>query len=322
MVYPQKISATFKGKDLISLEQFDPPSIAKLFKTVPKMAEIAKNARPSDILKGKIITLLFYEPSSRTFGSFSASVKQLGGQTLEIINPQEFSSASKGETFEDTIKVFEAYCDAIILRHPETGSSQKAADAAGFIPIINAGDGIGEHPTQALTDLYTIFEKNQTLEGLTGVIAGDILHGRTVHSLIQGLSLYKNNTVYLLSPEKLMLDRKDYRKFSQSGIKIVEITKESQIPKDVDFWYFTRIQKERFLNSSDYESVKDNYILTPKLIKSYAGNKTIFMHPLPRLHEIDRSVDKDVRAVYLTSQIRNGMYLRMALIALILGQIS
>lgn len=313
------ISGKFKNQDILSLSQFDTSSIEKLFSHVPKMALIAKNGRPSSLLKGKIVTLLFYEPSSRTFASFGAAVKQLGGQTIEILNPQQFSSVSKGETLEDTIRVFEAYCDAIVIRHPEVGAAKKAADAASFVPILNAGDGTNEHPTQALFDLYTIYEHTKHLDNLTGVLAGDMLNGRTVHSLIRALSLFKKNTVYLLSPKELMINRTELTKFKDSGITIHEISKEEDIPKNADFWYWTRVQKERFSKHEAYEKVKNKYILTPKLIENYAGAKTIFMHPLPRVGEIDTGVDSDPRAVYLTSQIRNGMYLRMALISLVLG---
>lgn len=152
-----KIDGHFKGVDILSLDQFDPQTIKKLFTETRKMAVIAKKAKASNILAGKIVSLLFYEPSSRTFGSFSAAVKQLGGQTVEILDPQHFSSVSKGETFEDTIRVFEGYSDLIVLRHPEIGAAENAAEIARFVPVINGGDGIGEHPTQALYDLYTIF---------------------------------------------------------------------------------------------------------------------------------------------------------------------
>lgn len=314
-----KIDGKFKGKDIISLDQFTPLDLKILFFQTSKMKKIAYNAKPSKILNGNIVTLLFYEPSSRTFGSFSASVKQLGGQTVEIINPQQFSSVSKGETFEDTIRVFEAYCDAIILRHPQEGTAKKAAEAAFFVPIISAGDGIGEHPTQALLDLYTIYEKFKRLDNLTVLFAGDILYGRTVHSLLRGLSLFKGNTVYLLSPRQLRLTEEDRKRFSKK-LKVIEIENESQIPK-ADVWYWTRVQKERFSNMSSYERVKNKFVLTPELIKKYAGKNTIFMHPLPRVGEIDPKVDKDPRAIYLKSQTRNGMYVRMALLGLVLGKL-
>jgi len=317
---PSLINGKFKGKDVISLDQFSPKDLEILFHHTLKMKKIAANATPSKILNGNIVTLLFYEPSSRTFGSFSAAVKQLGGQTIEIVNPQQFSSVAKGETFEDTIRVFEAYSDAIVLRHPNVGSAQKAAEAAFFVPIISAGDGIGEHPTQALLDLYTIYEKFKRLNNLIFLFAGDILYGRTVHSLLKGLSLFKNNTVYLLSPKELRLDRDDYKSFSKK-IKLIEIENESQIPKNANVWYWTRIQKERFSSLSFYLKVKNKFIVTKNLLNKYSSEKTILMHPLPRVGEINPEVDNDPRAVYLRNQIRNGMYVRMALIALVLGKL-
>ncbi len=314
----EKINGDFKKKDIISLDQFTPTDLSILFNATDKMKKIAINAIPSSLLAGKIVTLLFYEPSSRTFGSFAAAIKQLGGQTVEIQDPQHFSSVSKGETFEDTIRVFEAYCDAIVMRHPQIGSAQDAAEAAFFVPIINAGDGIGEHPTQALLDLYTIYEKFNRLDNLTGVIGGDMLNGRTVKALIKGLSLYKDITLYLLSPDELKLSRQDFSNFQKRGINLIEINSEKDIPKNADFWYWTRVQKERFPSINDYEKVKNKFIVTKDLVNNYAGKNTIIMHPLPRVGEIDESVDKDPRAVYLRTQIRNGMYIRMALLALIL----
>lgn len=316
-----RINGKFKGKDIISLDQFTPSDIELLFEHIPHMRSIAKNAKSSDVLKGNIVTLLFYEPSSRTYGSFSASVKQLGGQTVDIINPQEFSSVSKGETLEDTIRVFEAYCDAIVIRHKEVGTASNAAQAASKVPILNAGDGIGEHPTQALLDLYTIYESHKRLQDLTGVFGGDMLNGRTVHSLLRGLALYPGNTMYLLSPQSLKLSRKDFNDFSKRGIQLIEIESEKDIPKNVDFWYWTRVQKERFENIKDYEKVKNKYVVSKKMFDIYAGKKTILMHPLPRVGEITLDVDTDKRAVYLTSQIRNGMYVRMALLGLVLGKL-
>lgn len=314
------INNNYLNQDILSLSQFDQKSLSKLFLVTAKMADIAKNAKPSDILKGNIVTLLFYEPSSRTFGSFAASVKQLGGQTVEIQNPQQFSSVAKGETLADTIRTFEAYSDAIIIRHPEVGAAQLAADAATTVPVINAGDGIGEHPTQALLDLYTIYEKHGRLDNLTGVIAGDILNGRTVHSLLQGLSLYKNNTLYLLSPQKLRLKSSDVSFLKKQGLTLYEIHSEKDIPKNADFWYWTRVQKERFKDLSDYEKIKHAFIVTPETLKKYGNDQMILMHPLPRVGEIEPSVDADKRAVYLRSEVRNGMYIRMALLTLILGK--
>lgn len=316
-----KINGRFKDKDILSLDQFTPKDLKILFSLTTKMKKIAINAKPSKILNGNIVVLLFYEPSSRTFASFAASVKQLGGQTVEIQNPQQFSSVAKGENLEDSIRTFEAYCDAIVMRHYEIGSAQKAADCASFIPIINAGDGIGEHPTQALLDLYTIYEKFQRLNNLKGLIAGDILNGRTVHSLIRGLSLFKGNTLFLLSPESLRLSKNDFLDFERRGIKLIEIQSEKDIPKDANFWYWTRVQKERFKNETDYQKVKNKFIITANLLKEHGHKDLIIMHPLPRVGEILPEIDNDSRAVYLKSQVRNGMYIRMALLALVLGKI-
>ena len=286
------------------------------------MRTIALKALPSKVIAGKIVVLLFYEPSSRTFGSFSTAVKQLGGQTVEITDPQHFSSVVKGETFQDTIKVFEAYSDAIIIRHPTAGSVSIAAKTAKFVPIINGGDGNGEHPTQVLYDMYTIYERFRRLNNLIGVLAGDPLNGRTIHSLIRGLALYPNNTIYLLSPRELSLSRKDFSDFSKRNIKLIEIENEKDMPKNAHFWYWTRIQKERFENLMAYEKVKDKFIVNKKLLKDYGNSNMILMHPLPRISEIEKDVDNDPRAIYLTTQIRNGLYIRMALIALVLGGIK
>ncbi len=316
----EKINSNFKSKDILSLDQFSVKDINQVLKIAKEMKDLTHSGKISKILEGNIIALIFYEPSSRTFCSFSVSVKKLGGQTLEILDPQHFSSVSKGETLEDTIRVFDAYCDAIILRHPQKGAMEAAAEAAFFAPIINAGDGIGEHPSQALLDMATINEKHGHLDGLTGVIAGDLLNGRTVHSLIKGLSLFKNNTLYLLSPNELKLSREDFTNFSQRGIKLIEIQNERDMPPNSDFWYWTRVQKERFADIQEYEKVKNKFIITKELVSNLAGKNTIIMHPLPRVGEILPEIDSDPRAVYLKSQIKNGMYVRMALLALVLGK--
>lgn len=315
------IHGNFKGKDILSIHQFSPTDIKKLFIVTTKMKTIAKNSRPSRLLAGNIATLLFYEPSSRTFGSFGASVKQLGGQTIDILDPHHFSSVAKGETLDDTIRVFEAYSDVIIIRHPIAGSAQQAADAAFFVPVINAGDGTGEHPTQALLDLYTIYEKFGRLANLKGILAGDMLNGRTVHSLILALSLFKGNTLYLLSPKELRLKPDDMKVFKQRDITLIEIEKEREMPSDAHFWYWTRVQKERFTNLETYEKVKNSFVVNPGLMERKGNADMILMHPLPRIGEITTEVDTDLRAVYLRSQIRNGMYIRMSLLTLLLGKV-
>ena len=316
-----KINGNFKGKDIVSLDQFSVEDLRILFTLTRKMKQIAINNEPSYILAGNIISLLFFEPSSRTFASFAAAVKRLGGQTIEIQNPEIVSSVSKGESFEDTIRTFEAYSDAIVLRHRIVGSAKQAAKAATSIPVINAGDGNNEHPTQTLLDLYTLYEKFGRLNNLKCLFAGDPLNSRTIHSLLRGLSLFANNTVYLLSPPQLQFSRDDFLYWSERGIRIIEITSEEDIPQDCNLWYWTRIQKERFVSLEEYEDiVKDRFIVTPELLNRYAGKDMILMDPLPRVGTIDPAVDADERAVYLRAQIRNGLYTRMALLALLLGR--
>jgi aspartate carbamoyltransferase catalytic subunit len=316
MAKPEQINGNFKGKDILSLDQFDKPSIQKLFNTAAKI----KESIPSNALSNMLTTLLFYEPSSRTFGSFSAAIKRLGGLTIEIQNAPQTSSVAKGETLEDTVKVFASYSDAIIIRHPEMGSAQKAANAVK-VPVINAGDGAGEHPTQALLDLFTIYEKQGKLDGITILFAGDIKNGRTVHSLLRGLTLYSNVTVFLLSPQLLSLSKDEYNAYTKRGLTIIEITSETQIPKDANVWYWTRVQKERFDTISEYEKTKDAFILTEKLLQTYGNNEMVIMHPLPRVGEIVEAIDSDPRAIYLTEQMKNGMYIRMALMGLVLGKV-
>jgi aspartate carbamoyltransferase len=312
----------FKSQDILSLDQFDTISLYHLFNHTKNLQDLTQKGKGLDILKGSLAALIFYEPSSRTFGSFSSAIKRLGGQTLEFQNPSSSSSVAKGETLEDTIRTLEAYSDIIILRHPEKGAAKKAAEAAFFVPIINAGDGVGEHPTQALLDMYTIYEKFGRLDNLTLLFAGDLLNGRTVHSLLRGLSLFKKNTIYLLSPQILKLPQEDRELFEKRGLTIHEIQDSRDIPKEADVWYWTRVQKERFKNLKDYERVKHSFIVTPNLMQEKASKSMILMHPLPRIGEIERSVDEDKRAIYFRSQIRNGMYVRMALISLVLGKLK
>lgn len=312
-----KIQKVFKNKDIVSLEQFDAPSIKLLFKTAQK---IKKNPQKySKTLSGKLATLIFYEPSSRTFSSFAAAIKRLGGQTIEYQNPLQTSSAVKGETLADTVRVFENYVDIIIMRHFEIGAAKTAAFFSS-VPIINAGDGAGEHPTQALLDMFTIYEQFKSLDRIKGVLVGDLLYGRTVHSLIKGLSNFKNITLYLLSPQSLKIDRDLFKKFNTENLKLIEIEDESEIPDDCNFWYWTRVQKERFSDKAEYERLKHKFILTEELLKRKGNKKMLIMHPLPRVGEIETGIDTDPRAVYLTRQIKNGMYVRMALLAMVLGK--
>lgn len=312
-----KIKGNFKGKDVVSLSQFDRKSVEILFKKVKALKKMKTN-KLLNILKGKVAGLIFFEPSTRTFSSNAAAFKRLGGQTVDHQNPLATSSAVKGESIEDMVRMLEQYCDVLVIRHPLKGTLEKAASAAS-VPVINAGDGIGEHPTQALLDMFTIYEKFGKLTGIKGLMAGDMLNGRTVHSLIRGLSIFPGNTVYLLSPKKLKLSREEFAQYSKMGINLVEIENVKEIPPDCHFWYWTRVQKERFADKKEYERLKLSFILTKKLVSEKAGKDTLLMHPLPRVGEIELEVDQDKRAVYLSSEPKNGMYVRMGLFSLILG---
>src|SRR6266704_2799190 len=317
----EMINGNFKGKDIVSLAQFSAQDLHLLFPLTTEMKQIALNNEPSYLLAGTVVSLLFFEPSSRTFGSFAAAVKRLGGETIEIQNAETTTSCYKGESFEDTIRTFEAYSNAIVLRHKLAGTAERAAEAASDVPVINAGDGNNEHPTQTLLDLYTLYEKFGRLGGLTCLLAGDPLNSRTIHSLIRGLSLFENNTVYLLSPQQLRLKRSDLYYWGEHGIHIIEITSKEDIPGNCQLWYWTRIQKERFTCLEEYQEVmKHGFIVTPELLHTYGNKDMILMDPLPRVDSVDPAVDADERAVYLKSQIRNGLYTRMALLALILGK--
>jgi aspartate carbamoyltransferase catalytic subunit len=311
----------FTGKDILSLEQFSADDIRTVFEVTGEMKRIAVHNVPSSRLAGYLVSLLFFEPSSRTFGSFAAATKRLGGQTLDIQNPESVTSVYKGETFEDTIQVFEAYSNAIVLRHNLVGSARHAAEVA-TVPIINAGDGNNEHPTQTLLDLYTLYERFGRLDNLHGLLVGDLLNSRTLHSLMRGLALFPNNTVYLLAPQRLRLPADEIVSLSGRGLHIVELASEHDIPRNCNFWYWTRIQKERFSSQDDYQrTAQHTFVATPELLRTYASKDMILMDPLPRVGTIDPAVDSDERAVYLRSQIRNGLYTRMALLALVLGRI-
>lgn len=312
------IKGDYSGKHVVSLRQFDPESISLLFEITDRMRTAELREFVPGLLEGKHILLLFYEPSSRTRVSFDSAAQHLGARLSVENNPQVFSSVSKGETFEDTIRTFAKYTDMIVLRHPEIGSAEKAAKISE-VPIINAGDGIGEHPTQALLDLFTIWEHTGRLEGLTGVAAGDIKNGRTVHSLLDGLSMYPGNTVYLLSPHELRLDRDDFEHYEAGGLNLVEIENPTDIPKDSSFWYWTRTQKERFASLEEYEAMANRYIVTPEFLNQHGNEDMVLLHPLPRVGEITEETDSDPRAHYF-QQVQNGLHVRMALLTLVFGR--
>ena len=261
------------------------------------------------------MTNLFYEPSTRTSSSFMAAMLRLGGQVIPINNVQ-YSSVTKGESLPDTIRTLECYADVIVLRHPEVGAAATAAHYAQK-PIINAGDGVGEHPTQALLDLFTILNELDRVDGLRVAMVGDLKYGRTVHSLTKLLVNY-DVELALVSPESLKMPEDVLDVVRSSGQRF-DITNDIRdVIQNVDVLYVTRVQKERFTDLTVYDQVKDLYVVDEELL-SHAKNRMVVMHPLPRVNEISYTIDDDPRAAYFR-QMRNGMFIRMALLASVLGR--
>lgn len=304
------------GADILSVAQFDKEKIEYIFTRAREMREMVQQVSGTDLLKGRVLACLFYEPSTRTSSSFIAAMERLGGSVIPITQGVQFSSVSKGETLADTIRTLEQYSDVIVLRHPEIGSAQLAADYAG-IPVLNAGDGPGEHPTQALLDLFTIREELGTIDGLKIAMVGDLRYGRTVHSLTKLLLQY-DVSLRFVSPEILRLPLTVMNKVIDAGLDARETHDVADVIAHADVLYVTRVQKERFSDLAQYEQVKNYYEITTELMEK-AKEKMVVMHPLPRVGEIHYNVDEDPRAAYFR-QVQNGMYIRMALLAAVLGK--
>jgi len=303
------------GKDVLSVSQFDRDDLEYVFGVADAMRNMVAHIGTFDLLKGKILANLFYEPSTRTSSSFVAAMERLGGSVIQI-NEVKYSSVAKGESLPDTIRTLESYADVIVLRHPETGSAAIAAEYARK-PIINAGDGIGEHPTQALLDLFTIREELGTIDGLTVTMLGDLRYGRTVHSLARLLALYDVKLNYV-SPAILRLPPELVEQLGDRGVRQSQFDRLEPVMADTDVLYVTRVQKERFEDLAEYESVKNAFIITPETMKSFRSRMAL-MHPLPRVGEISPEVDADPRAAYFR-QMEYGLYVRMALLAMVLGK--
>ena len=313
--FGDKQESPFYGRDILSVKQFDRTDLDYIFGVAREMEEMVQRVGSFDLLKGKILASLFYEPSTRTSSSFTAAMERLGGSVIPI-SEVRYSSVSKGESLPDTVRTLEAYADVIVLRHPEVGSAELAAKYARK-PIINAGDGIGEHPTQALLDLFTIQEEMNHIDGLTVTMVGDLKFGRTVHSLARLLALYDVRLNYV-SPEILRMPDHIIEEMDSHGIPQAEYFNLDDILSESDVLYVTRVQKERFENLEDYESVKNAFIINPDTM-AHAKEEMIVMHPLPRVGEISMDVDDDPRAAYFR-QMEYGLYVRMALLAMVLGK--
>ncbi|MFA5799632.1 MAG: aspartate carbamoyltransferase [Candidatus Peribacteraceae bacterium] len=299
-------------KHLISTKQLTRADTEEILRIAGEMESIRKQGG-NELLKGKILAALFYEPSTRTRLSFETAMQRLGGDVVTAEGIQ-FSSLYKGETIEDTLQMISQYADIAVMRHPEQGSAEKAAGASS-IPFINAGDGPGQHPTQALLDLYTIKKECGRVDGITIAMVGDLRYGRTVHSLSYLLGLFKNVRFILISPAELTMPEKVTSFYREKGISYEEGS-DIAVGLDADVIYMTRVQQERFADRSEYERLKLKYVLKASMLK---GKNVVVMHPLPRVGEIATDVDPLKNAAYFR-QASNGVPVRMALLSMLLGK--
>ncbi|MBI4067448.1 aspartate carbamoyltransferase [Candidatus Gottesmanbacteria bacterium] len=304
----------FFNKKIITVDTIKKDDLSILFKKADEMKNLVKEKGGDDRLKGKIMAALFYEPSSRTMGSFVSAMQRLGGGFIPISGMAN-TSVSKGETLEDTGKVYSSYVDVIVMRHAEPGSVAQLAKAA-LVPVINAGDGINEHPTQALLDAYTIKQELGHLDNLRIVFWGDIGHYRPVNSLAKLMTLFPTTTMTFVSPPEVKLQDSVRNYIQRKNINIRETEDIQEVISSADILYVTRVKKE-YMDEDLYHKIQGKYILNLSLVKKMKA-KSLIMHPLPRVGEIKEEVDSDPRAAYITKQMPNGMYIRMALLDLIL----
>lgn len=304
---------------IIEAQQFDPSTLAELFQAAEEMEKIAQRGGIQDY-SNRIMATLFYEPSTRTRFSFETAMHRLGGRVISTENAREFSSVSKGETLEDTIRIMNGYADVIVLRHNQEGAARRAAEVSR-IPVINAGDGAGQHPTQALLDLYTIRKELGRMDGLRIALVGDLAQGRTVRSLAYLLAKFQDIRMYLVAPPSLKMREDILEYLRRHQVEYSEETALADVLPKVDVVYQTRIQKERFGNRiADYEKCRGVYIIDDSSLRRMRPD-AIIMHPLPRLDEITVEVDNDRRAAYFR-QAQNGLYVRMALLIKVLDPVA
>jgi aspartate carbamoyltransferase catalytic subunit len=294
-------------KDLISITDY---SKEEYLRIMDLAAEFEKTPN-QDLLKGKVVASLFFEPSTRTRLSFETAISRLGGRIVGFADPDS-SSATKGETLHDTIKMVSNYADLIVMRHPLEGAARYAAEVSS-VPVINAGDGANQHPTQTLLDLYSILKTQKTLDNLNIFMVGDLKYGRTVHSLLQAMSVFENPIFNFIAPKMLQMPEGYKLTLKEKGIKYFEHREFTDIISEADIIYMTRVQKERFSDPIEYEKVKNVYILRHSMLENTKPNVKI-LHPLPRVNEIHTDVDKSEKAYYF-EQARNGVFTREAIIA-------
>jgi aspartate carbamoyltransferase catalytic subunit len=299
-----------KNRNLISITDFNKEEYIKIL----DLAEGFEKQPVQDIANGKVVATLFFEPSTRTRLSFESAANRMGAKIIGFTDASS-SSTSKGETLSDTIKTVCCYADLIVMRHHLEGAARLASEVAS-VPIINAGDGANQHPTQCLLDLYSIRKTQKTLDNLHIALVGDLKYGRTVHSLVEAMCNY-NTTFHLISPESLKLPSAVKMHIKDKNLKYHQYTEIQEAIDNVDILYMTRVQRERFLDIQDYEKVKNAYILDQSMLENTKPNLKI-LHPLPRVNEIHTNVDATKQAYYF-QQAQNGVYVRQALIAAILG---
>ena len=298
----------FKLKNIISIKDFEKSDIEYILNEASKLEDIAKSKEISEELKGKILGLMFFEPSTRTKLSFETAMKRLNGECIGFEN-SDVSSVSKGESIADTAKMFEGYSDALVIRHELEGVSKFISDIVD-VPVINAGDGSGQHPTQTLLDLYTIKKEIGSVDNLKIALIGDLKYGRTVHSLANALCLYDNVELYFVSPPELKMPQEILHDLDEKNMKYSEVRDVNDIIDKVNVLYVTRIQKERFGDIDEYLKIKGAYIINKKMLE---GKDLIVMHPLPRIDEIDGDVDNTKFNKYFT-QAANAVPVRMAIL--------
>jgi aspartate carbamoyltransferase catalytic subunit len=298
------------NKSLVSIDDYTKEDYLRII----EIAEGFEKNPNQDILNGKVVASLFFEPSTRTRLSFESAINRLGGRVIGFFDANS-SSVTKGETLKDTILMVSNYCDLIVMRHPLEGSARYASEIAS-VPVINAGDGANQHPTQTLLDLYSINKTQGSLEDLTILMVGDLKYGRTVHSLLMAMSRF-NATFHFISPKELMMPKVYKMHLDKIGLKYYEYEDLNQQIHEADIIYMTRVQKERFSDPIEYEKTKNAYVLKNSMLGTTKDNMRI-LHPLPRVNEIDVEIDNNEKAYYFT-QALNGVFTRQAIISLVLG---
>jgi aspartate carbamoyltransferase catalytic subunit len=306
---------TLRGRDILRADQLSPHDLDLILTSAARCELVMRAGGALATMRNRVLATLFYEPSTRTRLSFETAMCRLGGQVISVADAAKSSSAAKGETLFDTGKMIEAYAEVAVIRHPVVGSAQELADGAS-IPVINAGDGAGQHPTQALLDLYTIRKEKGRIEGLTVALVGDLKNGRTVHSL-SALLAHFGVRFYFVSPPALGMPPEVTAALRAQGIEVVETTDLLEAIAKSDVIYMTRIQRERFADPSEYDRLKGSYVLRSGMLQSGVPGQ-IILHPLPRVDEIAVDVDALPGAAYFR-QAANGVPVRMALIALVAG---